>query len=144
MQALRLQRAQAPDTTDQDSNPDQRLEAMAPPIRKSERPQWPACPRKSHGRVHLIYADREPEAARQARELVNLVVTSEPNARGAWIPASHLWRFYLEHRKAHGLPRLPWVAIARHLKSLAPKRNIKRNGRRRVCYQMPRRQLEGS
>ena len=144
MQARKQQHGQIPDIAAQNGTSNQRPGSTPPPIRKRQRPQWPACQRRSHERVHLIYADAEPEAARQARELVNLVVTSDPNARGSWVPASHLGRLYREHRKARGLPRLPWVAIARHLKSLAPKRNIKRNGRRRVCYQMPRRQLEGS
>lgn len=91
----------------------------------------------SRERLHLIYPEAEPEAAQQARELLSLAATSDPNAAGAWVPARDLARLYREHRKARDLQRLPWTAIARHLKHLAPKKLAKCNGRRRVWYRIP-------
>lgn len=96
---------------------------------------------RSRDRRHLIYPEIEPEAAQQARALLSLAVAADQNAAGAWVSARDLARLYREHRKAQGLPRLCWTAIARHLKHFAPKKLAKRNGRRRVWYRVPR-QLE--
>jgi hypothetical protein len=109
----------------------------APDHRKAmERPTL-SRRRRSRDRLHLIYPDIEPEAARQARALLSLVVASDQDAAGAWVPARDLARLYREHRKTNGLPRLSWTAIARHLKRFAPKKLAKRNGRRRVWYRVP-------
>ena len=122
-----------------DDCPDPWHAAKAPAKGQCQKQQGFAPKRnRSRERLHLIYPDPEPEAALQARELVALAVASDPLAAGAWVPASHLARLYREHRRAACLPRLPWVALARHLKTMAPKRLWKRKGRRRVCYRMPR------
>jgi hypothetical protein len=115
-----------------------RYAAKAPTKGQLQKQQGVARKRnRSREQLHLIYPDPEPEAALQARELMALAVASNPSIAGAWIPASHLARLYREHRRAAYLPRLPWVALARHLKTMAPKRLWKRTGRRRVCYRMP-------
>jgi len=113
-------------------------EAHAPIIRENmEQEGVVRKPRQLPKRFHLIYPEIPTEAALQARELLGLVAASDPSASGAWVPVRDLARFYREYRKDQGLPRLPWVAIARHLKHIAPMRLWKRNGQRRVCYKIP-------
>jgi hypothetical protein len=145
MQALQTRIGQIPDVVVLESGPDLPPATKAPTIHTRQPIQRvaPNCRRPSE-RLHEIYPNTPPEAAKQARELLGLIVASDRRAAGAWVMARDLARFYREHWKAQGLPRLPWVAIARHLKYLAPKRLIKRNGRRRVCYHMPQSPLVGS
>jgi len=106
MRTLNRRPEPEPETTAPDCAPDKRPATTSPINVISSAPQRLVKWQRSRERLHLIYPKPEPEAARQARELLALAAASDPAAAGAWVPACDLGRLYREHRKAQGLPRL--------------------------------------
>ncbi len=87
--------------------------------------------------IARLYPQALPEPTRQARALVDLIREECPDFVGLYIPRSDLERTYRELCAANSWEPHHWTAIARQLKSMTKKRELKRSGIRFVAYKIP-------
>lgn len=126
---------EAPESADPNPCPETPSPSPAP------KPTPKRIPKRRPKRVQIssLYPTVPSEKERHARELLAFIAEYAPDTEGTYVPARELERYYGEDFCAYqGWQPFHWTSIARQLRDMTAKRTVKKNGIRRVCYQIPR------
>lgn len=122
-------------------------DAMGPEARPVPFPAPKQCPALSPARspkrrpkpvrLALLYPEHSVDPQAQAQALLYEIQAHAEDCVGAYVPQSHLKRFYEELAEHKGWEVQHWSVLGAELRRLTDKKLIKRRGKRFVTYKIP-------